>query len=231
MTAGGGVQHSEMFPLLHSDKRNPMELFQIWLNLPARNKMVKPHFKMFWRENIPILKENDATGKTTQVEIIAGRIGDLHGQTPPPDSWASDPKNEVGVWNILMEAGACWKLAAASAGINRTLYFYEGKELQINGSGINPYHAIEVQADVALSLTAGTEAVSILALQGRPIGETVIQYGPFVMNSKAEIQQAFEDYHSTKFGGWPWPKFDQVHERSKKRFAQHADGRTEYGAG
>jgi len=231
MTAGGGVQHSEMFPLLNSDKRNPMELFQIWLNLPARNKMVKPHFKMFWRENIPILKENDATGKTTQVEIIAGRIGDLHGQTPPPDSWASDPKNEVGVWNILMEAGASWKLPAASAGINRTLYFYEGKELQINGSGINPYHAIEVQADVALSLTAGTEAVSILVLQGRPIGETVIQYGPFVMNSKAEIQQAFEDYHSTKFGGWPWPKFDQVHERSKKRFAQHADGRTEYREG
>jgi redox-sensitive bicupin YhaK (pirin superfamily) len=231
MTAGGGVQHSEMFPLLHSDKRNPMELFQIWLNLPARNKMVKPHFKMFWRENIPVLKATDSNGKITQVEIIAGRIGDLHGQTPPPDSWASDPKNEVGVWNILMDAGSTWTLPAASAGINRTLYFYEGKSLQINGSSINPYHAIELQADVALSLTAGAEAVSILVLQGRPIGETVIQYGPFVMNSKAEIQQAFEDYHSTKFGGWPWSRYDQVHDRNKKRFAQHADGRTEYGAG
>ena len=231
MTAGGGVQHSEMFPLLYSDKRNPMELFQIWLNLPARNKMVKPHFKMFWRENIPILRASDAAGKSTQVEIIAGQLEGLKGQTPPPDSWASNPENEVGVWNILMEAGANWKLPAASAGINRTLYFYEGTALQINGNTINPYHAIEVQADVALEITAGANPVSILVLQGKPIGETVIQYGPFVMNSKAEIQQAFEDYHSTKFGGWPWPKFDQVHERSKKRFAQHADGRTEYGAG
>ena len=231
MTAGGGVQHSEMFPLLHAEKRNPLELFQIWLNLPARNKMVKPHFKMLWREDIPILNESDARGKKTQVEIITGKIGALSGQTPPPDSWAADPSNEVAVWNILMEAGAEWTIPAATAGINRTLYFYEGKQIELNGNRIESYHAIEVKADVELQLLAGLEAVSILVLQGKPIGETVIQYGPFVMNSKAEIQQAFEDYHNTKFGGWPWPKFDQVHDRSKKRFAKHADGRTEYREG
>jgi redox-sensitive bicupin YhaK (pirin superfamily) len=229
MTAGGGVQHSEMFPLLHADKRNPMELFQIWLNLPARNKMVKPHFKMLWRENIPVLKVQDDNGKSTQVEIIAGTIGSLEGQTPPPDSWAADPKNEVAVWNILMDAQARWTIPAASEGINRTLYFYEGKHVKINGQAVNQYHAIEVLANVELELEAGNDAVSILVLQGKPIGETVIQYGPFVMNSKAEIQQAFEDYHATKFGGWPWPRYDQVHDRSKKRFAQHADGKTEFG--
>jgi redox-sensitive bicupin YhaK (pirin superfamily) len=231
MTAGGGVQHSEMFPLLHADKPNPMELFQIWLNLPARNKMVKPHFKMLWREEIPVLKANDRFGKLTQVEIIAGKIGELSGQTPPPDSWAADPSHEVAVWNILMEANAQWTIPAASAGINRTLYFYEGTQLLINGNAINAYHAVEVKSDVALNLQAGNEAVSILVLQGKPIGETVIQYGPFVMNSKAEIQQAFEDYHSTQFGGWPWPKYDQVHDRNKKRFARHADGKEEVKAG
>ena len=231
MTAGGGVQHSEMFPLLHADKPNPMELFQIWLNLPARNKMVKPHFKMLWREEIPVLKANDRFGNLTQVEIIAGKIGELSGQTPPPDSWAADPSHEVAVWNILMEANAQWTIPAASAGINRTLYFYEGTQLLINGNAINAYHAVEVKSDVALNLQAGNEAVSILVLQGKPIGETVIQYGPFVMNSKAEIQQAFEDYHSTQFGGWPWPKYDQVHDRNKKRFARHADGKEEVKAG
>jgi hypothetical protein len=64
-------------------------------------------------------------------------------------------------------------------------------------------------------------------LQGKPINETVIQYGPFVMNSKQEIQQAFDDYHRTKFGGWPWPKYDHVHDRKLGRFALHADGRKE----
>ena len=53
------------------------------------------------------------------------------------------------------------------------------------------------------------------------------QYGPFVMNTKEEINQAFEDYHKTQFGGWPWPKYDQVHGRNKKRFAKHADGKEE----
>jgi hypothetical protein len=64
-------------------------------------------------------------------------------------------------------------------------------------------------------------------LQGKPISEPVMQYGPFVMNTKEEINQAFEDYHKTQFGGWPWPKYDQVHPREKSRFAKHADGREE----
>jgi hypothetical protein len=54
-----------------------------------------------------------------------------------------------------------------------------------------------------------------------------MQYGPFVMNSKEEIQQAFEDYQKTKFGGWPWPKLDQVHASSEGRFAIHANGKKE----
>jgi hypothetical protein len=80
---------------------------------------------------------------------------------------------------------------------------------------------------MSVLLKAGNEAVSILILQGKPIGEQVMQYGPFVMNTKAEIQQAFDDYHATQFGGWPWPRYDQVHARSKGRFARHADGKEE----
>ena len=73
----------------------------------------------------------------------------------------------------------------------------------------------------------GDKEASILLLQGRPINEPVIQYGPFVMNTKQEIQEAFEEFHRTRFGGWPWPKTDQVHPREKGRFALHADGKLE----
>lgn len=227
MTAGGGVQHSEMFPLISEDKENPMELFQIWLNLPKKNKMVKPYFRMLWRESIPISKHVDNQNKTTKIEVIAGRIKEHIAPAPPPDSWASDPKNEVAIWNAILEPGAEWILPPASKGINRTLYYYEGEGMSISGTAIPKYNAVELHPDQETVIKAGNNETSILILQGRPIGEPVIQYGPFVMNTKEEINQAFEDYHRTKFGGWPWPKYDQVHPRNKSRFARHADGREE----
>ena len=110
MTAGKGVQHSEMFPLIKKEQENPMELFQIWLNLPAKKKMVEPHFKMLWREAIPNYVYTDGNKKTTKVEVIAGKIGKYKAPTPPPNSWAADPKNEVAVWNIKMQAGAVFTL-------------------------------------------------------------------------------------------------------------------------
>ena len=228
MTAGGGVQHSEMFPLIAEDKENPMELFQIWLNLPKKNKMVKPHFKMLWKESIPIHTHKETSGKTTKIEIIAGTIFGKKAAAPPPDSWAADPKNEVGIFNILMQAGASLKLPPTGANINRTAYYYEGEGLTLDGKLIPKYHAIELKPDAEINLVAGPGVeTNILILQGKPIGEPVIQYGPFVMNTKEEINQAFEDYHRTKFGGWPWPKYDQVHPRNKSRFAKHADGTEE----
>ena len=227
MTAGKGVQHAEMFPLIHAEKENTMELFQIWLNLPKKNKMVEPHFKMFWKESIANAQFKDAAGKQTTVEVIAGQLGEHKAPSAPPDSWAADANNAVAIWNIKMEAGAEWNLPAAPIGINRNIYIYEGDTLLIGSELVNAYHAVELEASQGALLKAGTKTVSILLLQGKPIGETVIQYGPFVMNSKEEINQAFEDYHKTQFGGWPWPKYDQVHDRTLPRFAKHADGREE----
>jgi quercetin 2,3-dioxygenase len=204
-----------------------MELFQIWLNLPKKNKMVPAHFKMLWSEDIPKYLHNDASNKTTMVEVIAGKLGDKKAPAPPPDSWASDPNNAVAVWNIKMEPGAKWTLPKTLTGINRTLYFYQGDVLTIAGKPVPHYNAAEVQADVDLVLENGSKNAGILLLQGRPIAEPVMQYGPFVMNTKEEINQAFEDYNRTRFGGWPWPKYDQVHPRSRGRFARHADGREE----
>ncbi|MCW5923161.1 MAG: pirin family protein [Saprospiraceae bacterium] len=231
MTAGKGVQHSEMFPLLKTDEENPMELFQIWLNLPKKNKMVEPHFKMLWGSKIPKPKHTDTSGKTTEVEVIAGNLHEHIAPAPPPDSWAADAANEVAVFNIKMEVGATFTLPKASVGINRALYFYMGNNITLAGTSIEKYHSVVVNAAVDLSIAnTGDDEARILVLQGKPIGETVIQYGPFVMNTKEEIQQAFEDYHATKFGGWPWKRYDQVHDRSEGRFARHSDGTFEQGA-
>lgn len=230
MTAGKGVQHSEMFPLLKKEEENPMELFQIWLNLPKKNKMVEPHFKMLWGSKIPKLKQADLAGKTTEVEVIAGKLLEHIAPAPPPDSWAADPSNEVAIFNMKLDPGVSFTLPKASKGVNRVLYFYLGNQVSMAGKVIEKYHSVVVNAAVDLNIVNGDTEARILVLQGKPIGETVIQYGPFVMNSKEEIQQAFEDYHATQFGGWPWKRYDQVHDRTEGRFARHADGTLELGA-
>ncbi len=226
MTAGKGVQHAEMFPLVNSDKENPLELFQIWLNLPKKSKFVEPHFKMLWGESIPKYHHNNGTGNVN-IEVIAGAIDDSRAPAPPPNSWAHPEENDVAIWNVKMEAGAEWKIPPAKPGVNRTVYFYEGDELFIDGEKLTHYHSADVRSDVEVSLKNGNSATSILILQGKPIGEPVVQHGPFVMNSKEEIAQTFRDYQQTQFGGWPWPESGPVHERSKGRFAAHADGRLE----
>jgi quercetin 2,3-dioxygenase len=227
MTAGRGVQHSEMFPLVSQVEANPLELFQIWLNLPKRNKMVDPHFKMLWQEDIPFITLKDTQGKESLLELIAGNFAGKKAVNPPPNSWAADANNEVLIANIRMQPNATIQLPPATKGVNRMLYFYEGDNLNVCDTNITKYHAVELEAHHACSITASATGANILILQGKPIGEPVISYGPFVMNTKEEINQTFEDYHKTQFGGWPWPRYDQVHDRAKGRFAKHADGKEE----
>jgi redox-sensitive bicupin YhaK (pirin superfamily) len=224
MTAGKGVQHSEMFPLMSQSEENPLELFQVWLNLPKKDKMVEPHFKMLWRESIPNLKLDQ--GKVL-VELIAGNWGENKAVSPPPDSWAFPVENEVLIVNIKMEPHSKITLPKASADVNRSLFFYEGDQLSVNEDSFGSYSGFFLDPVVETQLSSNDTPVSLFLLQGKPINEQVMQYGPFVMNTKEEIKQAFDDYHQTQFGGWPWPKYDQVHDRNKTRFALHADGKLE----
>jgi redox-sensitive bicupin YhaK (pirin superfamily) len=227
MTAGKGVQHSEMFPLISAEKENPLELFQIWLNLPKKSKMVEPHFKMLWSEDVPRFTEKDANDRATEIEVLVGKLGTHAAQAAPPNSWAADPTNEVAIYNIQLAPNAEWELPAASEGVNRTIYYYIGNGLKLEDTEIPHYHAAEVDPTQAVKLINGNESSKVLVLQGKPISEPVVQHGPFVMNTRQEIQQAFEDYQQTQFGGWPWPKYDQVHDRKLGRFAKHSDGKEE----
>jgi redox-sensitive bicupin YhaK (pirin superfamily) len=228
MTAGSGLQHAEMFPLLREDADNPVELFQIWLNLPKRGKFVDPYYRMLWSEDIPVPEQRDSRGKAARVRIIAGRCGGVDAPPPAPDSWAADEDNAVAIWIIGLEADAEWRLPAASPELNRMLYFFEGDGLRIAETEMSRYHAAEIAADRDLTLRNGSTPSRILLLQGRPIAEPVAQYGPFVMNTQDEIKEAFIDFQRTQFGGWPWDRSDPVHPRASGRFARYADGSEEH---
>ena len=227
MTAGSGLQHSEMFPLVNQKADNPLHLFQIWLNLPKANKFVEPHYKMLWADEIPVLKSSDSQGHSTEITVIAGKIEDTNAAEPAPDSWAADPNNEVAIWIGKMNPKAQWVLPAASQLLNRTLYFYKGSSIKLSGSEISSNVSVDLLSDQEILIENGKDETQFLILQGRPISEPVVQYGPFVMNTQSEIQEAYADYQKTQFGGWPWKRNDPVHSEAKSRFAKYSNGKEE----
>ena len=227
LTAGKGIVHSEMFPLLNREAPNRLELFQIWLNLPSTDKFVEPHFAMLWNNQIPKCTLHDAEGRATEVIVVAGHSGDFRAPVPPPHSWASRPEADVAIWTIKLSPQARFTLPPAAAGTNRAIYFFRGNSLWIGEQSLPTYTKTQLQAGIEVTLHNGAVESELLLLQGRPIGEPVVQYGPFVMNSRTEIQQAFDDYRRTGFGGWPWPTDDPVLPHAEGRHAIHADGRVE----
>ena len=228
LTAGRGVVHSEMFPLLDEHGPNPLELFQIWLNLPSVDKMTDPYFTMIWDADIPRVTTVDDSDRTTEIAVVAGALGDATVPTPPPNSWAARAEADVAIWLIRMDAHATCELPAAKgADTLRTLYCCEGDTLSIGDTVVANDTAALLDPHQPAPLAAGDRAVECLVLQGRPIGEPVERYGPFVMNTREELEQAFSDYRATQFGGWPWPTDDPVHARDAERFARHDDGRVE----
>ncbi|MFV0524709.1 MAG: pirin family protein [Acidimicrobiales bacterium] len=235
LTAGGGIVHSEMVPLIHPDADNPLELFQIWLNLPAPDKLADPYFTMLWAEDTPGLVADGV-----EVTVIAGaltvRAGDpgaesttIEPPAPPPNSWASRPDAEVAVWHLRLDGPRPVELGPAVRGdTRRVLHVSSGTAAVIAGETAEAGTGVEVDARRPVTVVGTADGpVEILVLQGHPIGEPVVQYGPFVMNDTAGIRSTFDDFARTGFGGWPWDDDGPTHGPGSERFARHPDGREE----
>jgi len=139
---------------------------------------------MLWKDMIPLVKHIDANGKQTDINIIAGVLDNLRAPAPTPDSWASDPQNNVAIWTLRLESEAKFTIPKSYGDVNRTLYFYRGSQIEISRTEISEYHLIEMNPSEDVTLTAGKEDAYILLLQGKAINEPVAQHGPFVMNTQ-----------------------------------------------
>ena len=192
--------HGEMFPLVHSDKPNPLRILQIWLNFLRKSKIVKPSFAMFWAENVHVWKSED--GKAS-VNIWAGnyfgrKLDEQANNAPPSDSWAADPENDVAIFNIKLAPGGKLVIPKANKdGVNRTMYLVEGHEngVKVDSKAMkeNVYLELDATREVTIELPPSAnnddgnlvQTTEFLILQGKPINEPVAQHGPFVMNTKS----------------------------------------------
>jgi redox-sensitive bicupin YhaK (pirin superfamily) len=236
MTAGKGLQHSEMFPLIHKDKPNTLRLFQIWLNLPAASKFCEPGFLMAWNEDIPVVTKTDEDGKSTSVRIISGTVGNVESVKPPKDSWAY--AHEVRILLLTMDPGATTVIPALKNKVNSMLYVYGETSTSIAvsaaGDSASTPESIKKNEGAHLAIpkaglkiqNTGPSKAELLILEGEPINEPIAQQGPFVMNTQEELRQAYADFRKTQFGGWPFPSHEPAFGQSK-RFAAYSDGKRE----
>ena len=182
MTAGRGIVHSEM----PEQEAGLMRGFQLWVNLPAKDKMGAPAYQEFAPEKIPLAQP--APG--VSAKVIAGRIGDVEGPVRQP---ATDPS----YFDLSLDAGASFE-HALPAGHNVFAYVYEGEVASgeaIAGKG----ELLVLGAGDAVRFEGRAQHSRLILVAGRPIGEPVARYGPFVMNTQAEIMQAVQDFQAGRF--------------------------------
>ena len=186
MTAGRGLVHSEM----PEQDEGRMRGFQLWVNLPASQKMSQPQYQEFAPERIPLLRP----AQGVEVKVIAGRIGDIDGPIRQP---ATEPV----YLDIALAPGTSWQYELPE-GHNAFAYAFEGAG-QV-GEG-NDARALSAQELAVLSggrvfkLSAGNEGVRAILVAGKPLQEPVARYGPFVMNTREQLMQAFVDYQEGRF--------------------------------
>ena len=190
MTAGRGLVHAEISPEEFKKKGGPLEILQLWVNLPSKLKMVDPNYVGLQQEDIPEIVSAD--GKVT-VHLVSGA---WNGQAAPIQSLI-----DVHMATIVIKAGGRLQAPVAKSR-NVFLYIVRG-DVVVGGEPASALHLVELNSDGdAVGLEALTDAVLLFG-HAEPIGEPVVAHGPFVMNTREEIRQAMMDYQSGRFGGLP----------------------------
>lgn len=184
MTAGSGLIHEEVSPEGFKKSGGAMEILQLWVNLPARLKMTAPRYTGLQADAIPEIASEGA-----RIQLIAGEYG---GRSGPFDTLTG-----VFMSVVRLNRGASVRFDALS-GRDVFLYVVRGS-IAIGGTEAAKFHLVELSQGEAVEIAANEESV-ILFGHAEPLNEPVVSYGPFVMNTAAEIQQAIADYRAGKFG-------------------------------
>jgi redox-sensitive bicupin YhaK (pirin superfamily) len=190
MTAGSGLVHAELSPREFMERGGPLEILQLWVNLPSRLKMTAPRYIGLQRDDIPSVATFDRLGR---VNVIAGEWGGAKG---PVDSL-------IGHFMSTVELKPEGRVVFPAVGTRQVFLYVVRGRIAVGDVEAEQFQLVELspQGD-AVEIVARTDAVLLFG-HAEPIGEPVVSYGPFVMNTEDEIRQAISDYQAGRFGNVP----------------------------
>lgn len=189
MSAGKGLIHAEVSSDDFKAKGGNLEILQLWLNMPAKNKMDEPHYKDLQKDDIPKVKEGNAT-----IDVLSGEWKGQKGAFQTPSG--------ISLYTLYLENGSNVKTTIPK---DHNIFFYMVRgRVDVNGKTAEMRQMVEFNDDdTTIEITAGEESIIILG-HAAPFHEPIVSRGPFVMNSEMEINQAYADYQSGKFGTWKY---------------------------
>jgi redox-sensitive bicupin YhaK (pirin superfamily) len=187
MTAGSGLIHSEQSSKEFTEKGGPLEIIQLWMNLPSSLKMTPPDYKGFEKDKLIHIERDDYT-----IHLISGTV---EGITGPMDS----PTN-LTMMTVDIHEGGDFEIAIPEG--HETLFYVVRGEVVVNGDGARKLDLVTFDRNDGIIRVHAEEESKLIIGHGLPFNEPIVAYGPFVMNSEQEIQQAFKDYEAGKLGTW-----------------------------
>ena len=194
MTAASGIVHEEFHSPAFTERGGAIEMVQLWVNLPAKDKMAAPGYQNLLDAQIPVVALPDGAG---QVRVIAGRFDG--GADQAAGQGPASTFTPIDVWDIRLAQGRSARLAA-TAGHTLALVVLHGTVLVNGGTVAREGQLVHFDREgTQVDIEANNDA-SLLWLSGAPIDEPVVGHGPFVMNTEAEIRQAFDDFQAGRFG-------------------------------
>lgn len=189
MTAGSGLIHAEVSSEEFKREGGPLEILQLWFNLPAKHKMTKPNYIGLQKDAIPVATED--TGKV-KVNVISGNWKETSGPIPS--------LSDIHMASIELQQGGTFTTSVAA---ERNIFFYVVRgEVKVNGETVSKLHLAGFENEGDSITVEATEDSYLLFGHARPFNEPVVSHGPFVMNTEEEIREAFRDYQAGKMGVW-----------------------------
>lgn len=221
--ASSRYSHSEMYPLVNKEDRNPNDITQIMINIPLERKNSENSVSTVWSEGIP-----KVSGDGWEATVLCGTFAGASIHSPSPGSWAV-PENGVRIVRVSLDPGASITFDPAMEGANRNVYMTSGDGADLMGTKIMHNDRAKVEGDVEMTISNGDTPAVVWVLEGRPIGQKMSSFGPVTLGSEKEVRAALQDIRRSEYGEWPFDVVDKVHlEDGTGRFIHHADGTEEF---